>query len=250
MMVHRNSEVQLSFDPLALERCYLVADVLDDEFAAPYLEYGLLGLADESKPLHVVATPLLVGQSVTPGSVKQPGRQVLRMRDEMEMLSRRMERRLVPIVFIHRHPASCDASVTDEEFLRGVFVDQVFTVVSFKEVRWIDGNDPPCVCPGVQRLLGGRPGDGSDPVEFESEFGMAFSLIVNRERDHRLYAVRKAMCPFCDRSAVSEVPARVDPDPRSLASELDRAAMRSQLAREIRAKISFGPEREEIERVQ
>jgi hypothetical protein len=250
MLNHRDCEVRLSFDPLALERCYLVADILDEEFAKPYLEYGLLGLADESNPLHVVATPLLVGQSVTPGSVEQPGRQVLRMRDEMEMLSHRMRRRLVPIAFIHRHPSSCDASLTDDEFLRGVFIDQVSTVVSFEEVQWIDAGDPPCVCPGVRRLLEGSLGHGNGLVELQSEFGLAFSLIVNRERDHRLYAVRKATCPFCDQSAVSDVPARIDPDPRFLASALDRAAMRSHLVQEIQAKISFGREREEIERMQ
>jgi len=250
MLNHWDSEVRLSFDPLALERCYLVADILDDEFAEPYLEYGLLGLADESNPLRVVATPLLVGQSVTAGSVEQPGRQVLRMRDEMELLSHLMRRRLVPIAFIHRHPSSCDASLTDDEFLRGVFIDQVSTVVSFREVRWIDASDPPCACPVVRRLFRCSLGDGSDLVELQSEFGMAFSLIVNRERDHRLYAVRKETCPFCDESAVSDVAARIDPDPRSPASELDRAAMRSRLVQEIRAKISFGGRREEIERIQ
>lgn len=249
MLSPRDSEVRLWFEPLALERCYLVADLLDEEFAEPYLEYGLLGLADESDPLHVVATPLLVGQSVTAGSVEQPGRQVLRMRDEMKLLSHRMRRRLVPIAFIHRHPSSCDASLTDDEFLRGVFVDQVSTVVGFKEVRWIGVEDPPCICPEARRLSEGSRGGGNDLVGLQSEFGMAFSLIVNRERDHRLYAVRKARCPFCDRSAVHDVPARIDPDPRLLASEPDRAAMRSQLVREIQAKISFGGRWEEIERL-
>ena len=79
---------------------------------------------------------------------------------------------------------------------------------------------------------------------------MAFSLIVNRKRDHRLYAVRKARCPVCGHSVVTDVPALIDPDPRPPASELDRAAMRSRLVQEIQTKISFGGKREEIERVQ
>ena len=151
----------------------------------PIMEYGLLGLADESDPLHVVATPLLVGQSVTAASVEQPGRQVLRMRDEMKMLSDRLGRRLVPIAFIPRHPSSCDASLTDGEFLRGVFVDQVSTVVSFEEVLWIDATDPPCACPEMRQLFERSLGQGNGRVEIQSEFGMAFSLIVNRQRDHR-----------------------------------------------------------------
>ena len=117
MLNHSDSEVLLSFDPLVLERCYLVADILHDEFAESYMEYGLLGLADESKPFHVVATPLLVGQNVTTASVEQPGRQVLRMREEMETLSHRMQRQLVPIAFIHRHPSCCEASATDDAFI-------------------------------------------------------------------------------------------------------------------------------------
>jgi len=247
MLNHSDSEVLLSFDPLVLERCYLVADILHDEFAESYMEYGLLGLADESKPFHVVATPLLVGQNVTTASVEQPGRQVLRMREEMETLSHRMQRQLVPIAFIHRHPSCCEASATDDAFLRGVFVDQVSTVVSFEEVRQVDAADSPCACPDVQRLLRESSGGGNGRAVLRSECGMAFSLIVNRERDHRLYAVRKATCPFCGRSAVRYVPARIAPDPRCRASERGSAAIRSHLKREIQAKISFdrGGERNE-----
>jgi hypothetical protein len=239
MLSQPDSEILLSFDRLALERCYLVADILREEFAEPVAEYGLVGLADEARPLHVLATPLLVGQSVTSASVEQPGRQVLRMRDEMEMLARRMRRRLVPIAFIHRHPSCCDASDTDEAFLRGVFVDQVSTVVSFDEVRRVEEEDRPCSCPGVECLLRDSSAGGGGPVELRSEYSIAFSLIVNGERDHRLYAVRKETCPLCGRSAVSDVPARIEPDPRSPVSHRDRAAMRAPLALEIEAKIRF-----------
>jgi rRNA maturation protein Nop10 len=243
------SEVLLSFDPVALERCYLVADILHDEFAESFVEYGLIGLADQTEPFHVVATPLLVGQSVTAASVEQPGRQVLRMRDEMESLAHRMQRTLVPIAFIHRHPSSCDASTTDEVFLHGVFVDQVSTVVSFEEIRPVDEVDPPCSCPGVHRLLRNSPSERGGAIELRSEYAIAFSLIVNRERDHRIYAVRRAICPFCGESALVEVPARIAPDSRFPVSGPDREALRGPLAREIREKIRFDRERTEVEGV-
>lgn len=239
MLKRRDAEVVLKFDPLALERCYLVADILNDEFGEPFVEYGLLGLADQARPFHVVATPLLVGQSVTAARVEQPGRQVLRMRDEMERLGHRMQRTLVPITFIHRHPGGCDASITDEVFLEGVFVDQVSTVVSFEEIRPVDEANPPCLCVGLQRLLRDFRGDGNGGVEIRCEYSIALSLIVNRERGHRLYAVRKTRCGFCGQSAVSYVPARIDPDSLSPVSEQDRAAMRIPLQEEIQAKISF-----------
>jgi len=239
MLIEPGGEILLSFDRLALERCYLVADILRDEFAEPFAEYGLVGLADEARPFHVLATPLLAGQSVTSASVEQPGRQVLRMRDEMEMLARRMRRRLVPIAFIHRHPSCCDASDTDEAFLRGVFVDQVSTVVSFDEVHRVDRASLPCTCPGVERLLRDSSAGGGGSVELRSEYSMAFSLIVNGERDHRLYAVRKETCLLCGRSAVRDLPARIELDRRSPVSQRDRAAMRAPLALEIEAKIRF-----------
>ncbi len=248
-MNHWSSELLLSIDPLALARCFLTADILSEEFDQPAMEYGLLGLADKRAPFHVLATPLLVGQSVSPHRVEQPGRQVLRMRDEVAVLSRQMRRKLVPIAFIHRHRALCDASITDHVFLRGVFIDQVSTVVSFDEVRRSDAANPACTCAGMQRLLGDAAANGDGIVELRSEYGVAFSLIVNRMRDHRIYAVRKATCPLCGRSEVWEVPARIIPDPYCLSSMLDRAATRSQLTREIEAKIRFEPNLGSIETV-
>lgn len=242
MSNHRDSELSellLSFDSRALERCVLAADILAEEFDEPFMEYALLGLADERMPFHVIATPLLVGQIVSRSKVEQPGRQVLRMRDEVEALSRRMRRPLVPITFIHRHPGGCRASTTDHDFLRTVFVDQVSTLVSFQEECRIDAAHPPCACEGLQRRLRETASDGNDFVDLRSEWGVAFSLIVNRMRDHRIYAVRKTTCSFCGRSEVSEVPARIIPDPHSSSLAMDRVGMRSHLKREIEAKIRF-----------
>ena len=111
----------LSFEPEALERCYAVADVLEEVYDRPYLEYGLIGLAARSRPFHVVATPLLAGQDVSAGSVYQSGHNVLFMRHEVGALSKRLRLCLVPIVFIHRHPGDCRPSMIDNEFLAGTF---------------------------------------------------------------------------------------------------------------------------------
>jgi hypothetical protein len=234
-------EVQLAFDPLALEACYLVADILRCEFDAPYMEYALLGLSTQSHPLHVVATPLLPGQRVTSASVEQPGRQVLRMRREIEALSRRLRQPLLPIAFIHRHPASCDASPTDDAFIRGVFVDQVATVVRFEDVRGVEASKHHRGCPEVRRHLPESAVGSRDSTALRGECGMAFSLIVNGEREHRLYGVRKRTCASCGRDEVAYVPARLAGDPRGWISPLDRALLRRRLEREIRAKIHFEP---------
>jgi hypothetical protein len=239
MTTDLDSEVLLSFDPEAIERCYRVADILHDDFKAPYMEYALLGLSTESNPFHVVETPLLRGQSVTSASVKQPGRQVLRMRKEIETLSHRTQQQLLPIVFIHRHPSCCDASPTDETFLRGVFVDHVFTAIAFEEVRIVEATERHCDCPGMQRLFRESSVDGKGPVTLRNECGIAFSLIVNREREYRLYGVRKSMCPFCDRAEVHSVPARLASGPQGWISPLDRVLLQRRLERDIRNRISF-----------
>jgi hypothetical protein len=160
------------------------------------------------------------------------------MRDEMEMLARRMRRRLVPIAFVHRHPSCCDASDTDEAFLRGVFVDQVSTVVSFEDVRRLDAAVPPCDCPGVERLLRESTAGGGGPVELRGEHSIAFSLIVNGSATTG--STRFARRPVRSAPLRGErLPACIDPVPRSPVSDRDRAAMRAPLALEVEAKIRF-----------
>jgi hypothetical protein len=244
MTTHRNDEVQLSFEPAAFARCFLTADVLHDAFGVPTMEYALLGLATESNPFHIVEAPLLCGQRVSASTVEQSGYEVLRMRREIDMLSKRMRQRLVPIAFIHRHPSACDASATDDEFLCGVFIDQVTTVVSFEEVRLVDANESHCRCSGMRRRfressLASVAGSGPARLQIEVEYGVAFSLIVNRKREHRLYCVRRTTCPFCGRAEVGYIPARLAPDSHCWISALDRACLRRRLENEIRAKVSF-----------
>jgi hypothetical protein len=231
-------EIQLSFEPLALERCFVAADVLHDAFGESQMEYALLGLSTEQDPFRVVETPLLPGQHVTTSTVVQSGRQVLRMRGEIDRLSRRMRQPLRPIAFIHRHPGSCHPSRTDVAFLRGVFVDQVFTASSFEDVRLVGARDG-CSCPRMRALQEALAGTGA---RFRSPCGVAFSLIVNRERDHSLFAVCKRMCPACGRAEVLDAPVRLAVDPQPRASSFGRQALRRSLEAEIRAKIHFDRE--------
>ena len=235
-MAYPTPELVLSFDPMALERCYLAADILYEDHGESRLEYALLGLSSETDPFNVVATPLLPDQRVTEGSVEQSGHGVFRLRREIDRLSDRTGRRLVPIAFVHRHPSQCDASSTDKTFLAGVFIDQVATVVSFEEVRRI-GPGPGCGCVGMERMrhevASGRGGER----RIRLEYGICFSLIVNQERDHRLYAVRKDTCPLCGTSAVRYVPARLARAWRGTLSPMQREVMREQLAREMAAKL-------------
>jgi hypothetical protein len=230
--------IALSFEPWALERCYAVADVLEEAFGESRMEYALLGLSAAGDPFHVVETPLLPGQRVTPSTVAQPGRQVLRMRDEIDRLSRRRGAPLVPISFIHRHPGSCRPSRTDLEFLRGVFVDQVYTISSLEDVRPVGA----CAgCPPPRFLALRTAAAGTSPT-FRSPCGIAFSLIVNQQRDHSLLAVRKRICPVCGRAEVLDAPARLSVSLAPPGSRFGREALQTSLEVEISAKIRFDRE--------
>jgi hypothetical protein len=238
-MSGQDIELLLSFHPLALARCFLVAEILAEEFDEPSMEYGMLGLADERAPFHVLATPLLVGQSVTPSRVEQPGRQVLRMRDEVDGLSRRMQRKLVPITFIHRHNGPCLASSTDHNFLRGVFINQVSTVVSLNGTRRFDAESPPCTCAEVWKRFEDAREKNRGSVRLASEYSVAFSLIVNQMRQHEIYVVRKSTCLYCMRSEACDLSARITPDPEAVLEAPVDPGVRAEIAREIEEKIQF-----------
>jgi hypothetical protein len=232
--------LSLSFDRIALERCFLVADVLAEEFARPSLEYALIGLSDSRRPLHVVRTPLLPGQRVTPLSVEQPGSAVLRLRREIQGTSLRARRRLLPVVFVHRHPGrSCSPSLTDEAFLRGVFVDQVSTIVTLPELASSAPVRSPCGCNEPRRDGPGSASAGEEP-------GAAFSLIVSRQRDYELHAVAKHRCPVCESSWVCDVPAKLESGPDGPLPPKRLASLRGDLKQEIEMK--FDPRDLEVER--
>jgi hypothetical protein len=193
----------LSFDSIALERCFCVAEVLAEAFEMPSLEYALIGLSSSDRPLHIVRTPLLPGQRVTSGSVEQAGSAVFRLRREIQELSLRAGRSLLPVAFIHRHPGrSCRPSETDEKFLRGVFVDQVSTVLTLPGLP----SNAPVSCPyGCDAPR--QDGPSHDSALLEP--GVAFSLIVSGSRNYELHAAAKYRCPICRSSWVSDVPAKL-----------------------------------------
>jgi hypothetical protein len=134
----------LYIKPEALERCFLVANILEQVFERPNLEYGLIGLARKDDPLHVVATPLLPGQYVNAATVFLPGHNVFRLRSEMANLSKRLGP-LLPIAFIHRHLGGCLMSSIDDEFLP-VLADQVSTAFVKQEFREILQGEFDCDC--------------------------------------------------------------------------------------------------------
>ncbi len=233
-------KVGLRFEPEALERCYAIADVLDEDFDRPLTEYALLGLSLASDPLRVIATPLLPRQRVTPASVEQRGRGVLAMRREIEALSARLREPVVPIVFIHRHPGSCIASDTDLTFLYGPFLSQLSTVVRFDGLFPGDLRCSPCQAdfptvsaPVVDPGTGLRPGD---------RFGLAFSLIVNAQRKHRIYAAARIDCPTCGCGRVCPLDARLAEDSGAPWSQGDSTLLHSQLREEILRRLEFSSE--------
>lgn len=229
----------LSFEPEALERCYVVADILEEVYDFPYLEYGLIGLAARSRPFHVVATPLLAGQDVSGGSVYQSGHNVLSMRREISALSRRLRLPLILATFVHRHPLSCRPSAIDDEFLAGTFVDQVSTAVSFKEVRRVTAGDPHYTCLDGARMSQRTRTHGARDLAVEVEFSIAFSLIVNKDRDHHVYAVRNERCQYCTEDRIRFVPAELAVSPESSLSQQKRNQIRVELELEIAAKLRF-----------
>ena len=226
----------VTFEPAALARCFLLADVFDACFREPRTEYGLLGLAFADDPYRVVLCPLLPGQHVTNGSVHQAGHDVALMRREVESLSQQAGRKLVPIAFVHRHPAGCGMSDIDRTFLESVFVEQVSTVVTHRATRLLKPSDLACDC--LLRSHKGLDSRSDDKlVAAEIEYSVAFSLIVNRKREHSIHTVEKRWCPVCDRAQVSQVPAVLVRSTKRPLTRHERLRMLFELEAEIRAKV-------------
>ncbi len=231
----------------AFERCFLTARLLADEYSQPDMEFGMIGLSARDEPLHVLATPLLTEQRVTPVSVVQSGHAVLRMRSDIQALARRMGRPLVPTTFIHKHGASPTASTTDYEFLGGPLVDQVSTALVFEEFRRADDAWPHCGCADCELASREQVIDSRDSALRRVEFALAFSLIITRHYDYRLYAARKDRCVACKASQVRFVPAQLVLDATRPISDAERDAMARQLRREIEQKIEFEARSESME---
>jgi hypothetical protein len=233
-------EIVLRFEREALERCFATAAILDEHFGRPGSEYALLGLAPATDPLRVVATPLLPRQRVTAASVEQPGHGVLALRREIEALSERQGRQLIPIAFVHRHPGACDASVTDLDFLTGPFLRQLSTVVRVEGVA----PDPACCAPLAATPPAPFPphGDPGGRARPGGRSGLALSLIVNRRREHRLYAAARTECPLCSAPEVRLLPARLAREGDIPFSREERSLLWASLRNEIAAKIEFASE--------
>jgi hypothetical protein len=225
----------VSFDALALERCFLAAEILDAKNERP-IEYGLIGLAAPTNPFHVVATPLLCGQEGTETTVRQSGRAVLRMREEIAALSEQLQTPLLPIAFIHRHPGPCHISETDDEFLTTVFVDQVAAAVFATGARPISPGGPLRAAVQPSSL---RPGcahlctNESEPLFAVASFG----LIVNRFRQFCVYAVYRESCALCRSSRVGYVPCRLVVRPDRPVEPEERRKLLDDLEMEIEQKV-------------
>jgi hypothetical protein len=227
----------LSFTPAAWQTCFLVADILANR-GKPWAEYGAVGLATRSHPLHVVKTVLLPRQRVNAGLVYQPGRAVLALRDEIDALSRRMRTALVPVTFVHRHIGACFMSRTDEEFLFSTFSDQLSTVLTFTESWTIGPGGFGCCCPAARHLCRQWQRNGHQQLGVRMDFGLAFSLIVNQDRDYGIYAVRTDTTPCCGRLRKRLVPAAVALDSGGELAEPQRQRLRRAVEIEADVKIT------------
>jgi len=229
----------LSFDPIALERCFMTAEILEACFDEPHLEYGLLALARADNPFHVVETPLLFGQQVTTCSVHQAGYDVLRMREEVDALSIRRGERLIPIALVHRHPGACGMSLVDERFLLDVLINQVSTVFVRETFYLAKEGDFGCDCLGSQ-LQDTSPGDSVTLcTAVWCEYSVAFSVIVNKRREHSIDAAVRRWCPVCWKSRTSLAPAAMLLSPEPPLGRLAYRRLQSRLEAEIKAKIAF-----------
>ena len=74
------------------------------------------------------------------------------------------------------------------------------------------------------------------------DYGLAFSLVVNREREHAIEAALKQWCPVCQRPSVSLVPARLRLSGVSELTGAERRRLQRALSVEIEAKLQFDPD--------
>lgn len=229
----------LTISPTAFEKCFLVAEALDQQFAPSRLEYGLIGLASASRPLHVLTTVLLPGQQVTPGSVYQPGINVMRLREEIGSLSCRWEQDLCPTVFVHRHPHAVGMSCIDRQFLTGTLIDQISTGVVLEEEWTAESFWPLCECPKAVKWTRARTENTRQKLRVSC--GLAFSLIVNHKRDFSIDAAVKTWCPFCRKTSVRVEQAALEVRPYRPLGRRQRRDMLCHLRAELADKMQIEP---------
>jgi hypothetical protein len=228
----------ITIEPVALERCFLVADILAEDYESPFIEYGLMALSTSKNPFHIVHTPLLPNQRVTAARVFQAGLDVLVLRREVEILSKRRGEQLIPVGFVHRHMYGCMMSGIDSEFLTTVLIDQISTVVASRQSRLLESEELDCDC-----LM-------ADSIETNSlrmgvkhrlmiECGFCFSIIVTRSRDIAVFGAEKLWCPQCEKPSVRIIDTSLSVSPERELTNDQRNSLRKQLEIEIESKINF-----------
>lgn len=121
-------------------------------------------------------------------------------------------------------------SETDRTFLTEVFLNQVSTLSTCRAVRALDPDQLACSCLAEAH---------GKPLAAEVEFSVAFSLVVNRKREHSICAAERIWCPVCGRSEDSLAPAAlIRPTARPL-TRRERVRMQVGLKAEIKAKVVF-----------
>jgi hypothetical protein len=235
----QESKYIATISPDAFDRCFLVGEILSEVYGQHYIEYGLLALAAESSPLHIISTPLL-WQYVTWGSVYQPSSELWALQREVEILSKRFGQSLSPIGLVHRHPGLCYLSSVDEDFLTGTMLDQVAATTTFQKICQIRPRDFPCRCFRTARKDKHNVRYSKLAKTFKVEYSLCFSIVVNCDPSFEIFAALKQWCPFCEMPSVKIVPAALRIEPKRQLTKLERSKLKSQLEVEVEAKIKFG----------
>jgi hypothetical protein len=228
----------LFMEPAALERCFLIADVLAEEHGDPSSEYALIGLARRSRPFHVFDVLMLGGQEVTSGSVRVAGRNVAKAAREMDQVAERIGEAVFCPLFVHRHPpGSVDPSDVDDLFLIHVFVEQIATAARFSEIRVVTPSDWECDCFDRLDSHAMAPRAGRLERAMRVEFSVAFSLILNRRRQFSIDSAEILYCPECGAPRTRLAPAVLALPNRWMTSGVPDPQLKHDLATEIGRKI-------------
>ncbi|MFQ5496083.1 MAG: hypothetical protein ACE5EX_11960, partial [Phycisphaerae bacterium] len=206
----------------AFHRCWIAADVLDEAFGEPQLEYGLIGLARPSDPCHVVKTVLLGDQRVTGTSVIQPAAAGREMRRTFEKIAR-TSGASVPAIWIHRHPSGdCTMSAVDNGFFMGPWINDVSAALPTGQGARMSPTDFGCPCARSRDVI-------------DVEYCTAAALIVSRgaERRHKIYGLIQEFCLACRTSRVRYVPATIRADSFQPLTAAEHAAVVTAMTREI-----------------
>ena len=229
----------LYIDSCALEKCFLTGQSLEDH-GIKFTEYGLIGLAERSGlPFHVKIALLLTGQQVDAGSVYQAGLDVLRMRGEIEKMSLRLNKDLIPVAFIHKHSGFLGMSNTDYDFLTTTFADQASSccALPYEDIFWRRRFNCRCKKTTIFGLLRGCNLESLNNVYYN----VCFSIIVTS--DHfAIYAARKIWCIRCGHSTVNLVPAKLVVKGNRTFTLGEKERHRRELESEIKAKIRLKSE--------